>query len=129
MTGSAEISLATGDPAGSCFLTLNKNTSDDLMLGAQSGGPLVTVAETAGIVVPANGTLQEWCGISGSGGGGNGENYVRAAETSVITRKSPASFAQVCIASTSLGSEVIDAGITAIRILSLSGKPGGGGSI
>jgi hypothetical protein len=69
VTGTAQLSLATGDPAGSCFLTLNKNTDDDLMLGAQSGGPLVTVAETAGIVVPANGTLQEWCGISGSAGG------------------------------------------------------------
>jgi hypothetical protein len=67
--------------------------------------------------------------VSYGGGGGNGENYVQAAETSVITLTSPASFAEVCIASTSLGSEVIDAGITAIRILSSSGKPGGGGSI
>ena len=62
-------------------------------------------------------------------GGGNGESYVQAAETSVITLTSPAAFAEVCIASTSLGSEAIDAGITAIRTLASSGRPGGGGSI
>jgi hypothetical protein len=59
VTATAQLDLATGDPAGECFITLNKDTSDDLMLGGDSGGPIVTASETVGVVVPRNGTLQE----------------------------------------------------------------------
>lgn len=87
VTATAELALATGDPFGSCVVTLNNDLNHPLQMGAQSGGPKVTVAETLAVSVPRNGRLQEYCGISGSAS----------------------------------GSVAINAGLTAIRILSSSG--------
>jgi len=87
VTASAEIDLATGDPFGGCVVTLNHDLNNYLQAGDQSGGPRVTVAETLAVAVPGKGSLQEYCGISGSAS----------------------------------GSDVVDAGLTAIRILSSSG--------
>jgi hypothetical protein len=67
-----------------------------------------------------------------SDGGGNGENYVQAVESAVIKLKSAGFIQESCIAdgSGSAGTEVINAGLIAIRILASSGTPpGGGGSL
>jgi hypothetical protein len=87
VSASAEITLATGDPFGGCIVTLNQDVNNYLQAGDENGGPRITVAENLAVAVPSKGSLQEYCGISGSAG----------------------------------GSDVNDAGLTAIRILSSSG--------
>jgi hypothetical protein len=69
VTASAEIDLATGDPFGGCVVTLNHNLNNNLQAGDESGGPRITVAETLAVAVPSKGSLQEYCGISGSNSG------------------------------------------------------------
>jgi hypothetical protein len=63
-----------------------------------------------------------------SDGGGNGENYVQAAENAVIKLKSTGTIDEACIAEGSgSGTEVINAGLVAIRIVTSAGTPPGGG--
>jgi hypothetical protein len=69
VTATADINLATGDPFGGCIVTLNNDVNNYLQAGDESGGPRITVAETLAVAVPAKGSLQEYCGISGSAGG------------------------------------------------------------
>ncbi len=64
------------------------------------------------------------------GGGGDGSNFVQAATTVVLRLTTRGTVNESCIADgTGSGSEVIDAGLIAIRILSASGTPPGGGSL
>lgn len=85
----------------------------------------LTVGDTAG-----------FCSIQKNGsdltdfgdGGGDGENYVQAAETAIIRLSSPGYIQESCIAEGSgSGTEVINAGLVAIRIVASSGTPPGGG--
>ncbi len=69
VTASAELDLATGDPFGGCVVTLNHNLNNYLQAGDESGGPRISVAETLAVAVPSKGSLQEYCGISGSNSG------------------------------------------------------------
>jgi hypothetical protein len=86
----------------------------------------LTTGDTGGFCVLADSNDD---GVFYGNGGGNGENFVQAAESAVIQLAKPGTFTEACIASTSLGSEAIDAGIFAIRILSSHGRAPGGGSI
>jgi hypothetical protein len=64
------------------------------------------------------------------GGGGDGSNFVQAATTVVMRLTTRGAVNESCITDgTGSGSEVIDAGIIAIRILSSSGKPPSEGSL
>jgi hypothetical protein len=88
----------------------------------------LTVGDTGGFcTIEINGT-----GLTDFGdGGGDGENYVQAAETAVIRLHSAGKFLEMCLAAGTgpAGTEVINAGIVAIRILDSSGKPPGGGGL
>ncbi len=87
----------------------------------------LTVGDTGGFcTIEINGT-----GLTDFGdGGGEGENYVQAAETGIIRLHGPGKFLEMCLADgTGSGTEVINAGIVAIRILASSGKPPGGGGL
>jgi hypothetical protein len=88
----------------------------------------LTVGDTAG-----------FCSIQENGsdltdfgdGGGDGENYVQAAEVAVIRLKGSGYIQESCIAvGTGSGTEVINAGLVGVRIVASSGTPpGGGGSL
>jgi hypothetical protein len=63
------------------------------------------------------------------GGGGNGSSFVQATETLVLKLKHRGTFQEQCLAEGSgSGTEIIDGGITALRIASSKGTapPGGG---
>jgi hypothetical protein len=69
VTATAAIDLAAGDPYGGCIVTLDNDVNNYLQAGDESGGPRISVAETLAVAVPSKGSVQEYCGISGSAGG------------------------------------------------------------
>ncbi len=124
---------ATG---GDGFVPPNANIqiSDDVFTPVASTGKLppgvyyvtatamldLTVGDTGGFCVIERknnpGFLAE--------GGADGESFVQALETAAIRLTAKTTLLEACISSgTHLGSEAIDAGITAIRIESSHGKP------
>jgi hypothetical protein len=116
--------------------------SHDLYTGVARTGSLaagIYYARGSALIDLTVGDTAGFCSIQENGsdltdfgdGGGDGENYVQAAETAVIRLKSPGYIQESCIAvGTGSGTEVINAGLVAIRIVSSTGTPpGGGGSL